>query len=281
VFLGAPRELSPVEKHHESNLFWGPIAIGCSIVLTVIAAKKHDLRFLFFVAWPCLVFGAWHLSKRIPYKALSYWITGISCVVVAGGLWGLNLWLSPQGGETPPSGPTEPVTALAMQCFPQLLPIVIPPGGEAPLMFLHRNPDFNTQVNNTDHLMNWPLPKQAIVPSDEVKFGYKCMVDSLNQPVEDVSIPLRIVAGNNESTLSLQFPLLPQNQAMPLFIMNQCPIITSVFIPDEATLKLLGESTTRTVPLRGSGSTPVEKIMLFPPSKTKWANKPDCDWGHK
>lgn len=95
IFLGARREFSPDEKHHESNLAWGPIAIGCSIVLTVVAAMKHDLRFLFFVAWPCFAFGAWRLSKRIPYKALAYWIAGISCVAVACALCGLNIWLAP------------------------------------------------------------------------------------------------------------------------------------------------------------------------------------------
>jgi hypothetical protein len=100
VFLGARKEISPNEKHHESNLVWGPIAIGCSIVLPVVAAMKHDLRFLFFVAWPCFTFGVWHLCKRIPYKALSYWTVGISCVLVAGALWGLNLWLAPHQTET-------------------------------------------------------------------------------------------------------------------------------------------------------------------------------------
>lgn len=100
MLLGARKEFSPDERHHESNLAWGPIAIGCSIVLTVVAAMKHDLRFLFFVAWPCFAFGAWHLCKRIPYRALSYWIAGIFCVLVAGILWGLNLWLSPPRGDT-------------------------------------------------------------------------------------------------------------------------------------------------------------------------------------
>jgi hypothetical protein len=57
IFLGAQCELSSEDKRHESNLVWGPIGIGCSIVLTVVAAMPHDLRFLFLVAWPCFVFG--------------------------------------------------------------------------------------------------------------------------------------------------------------------------------------------------------------------------------
>ncbi len=92
-FLGKKR--GSTEKHHESNLVWGPLGIGCSIVLTVIAAMKHDLRFLFYVAWPCFVFGILRLSKRVPYIMLSYWITVASAMLVGVGLWELSHWLEP------------------------------------------------------------------------------------------------------------------------------------------------------------------------------------------
>ena len=95
IFLGA-RTSSKDEKHHESNLVWGPLGIGSSIVLTVIAAMKHDLRFLFFAAWPCFVFGLWRLCRYIPYKRLAGWIVLICGVVLAIGLWFLSAWLRPE-----------------------------------------------------------------------------------------------------------------------------------------------------------------------------------------
>jgi hypothetical protein len=105
LFLGTRREISTIEKQHESNLVWGPIAIGCSIVFTVVAGMRHDPRFLFLVAWPCFAFGTWHLFKLIPYKALSRWITGISWALVGGVLWGLYLWLPPPAGASPTQSP--------------------------------------------------------------------------------------------------------------------------------------------------------------------------------
>ena len=95
VFLGA-RTSSKDEKHHESNLVWGPLGIGSSIVLTVIAAMKHDLRFLFFAAWPCFVFGLWRLCRYIPYKRLASWVVLVCGVAIAIGLWFLSAWLRPE-----------------------------------------------------------------------------------------------------------------------------------------------------------------------------------------
>jgi hypothetical protein len=75
AFLGA-RTYGKDEKHHESNLVWGPLGIGSSIVLTVIAAMKHDLRFLFFAAWPvlCLACGGFAGTYHINVSRVGlYW----------------------------------------------------------------------------------------------------------------------------------------------------------------------------------------------------------------
>src|SRR5271157_5839701 len=93
TFLGAQSESSSNEKHHESNLVWGPLGMGFSIVLTAISAMRHDLLFLFFVAWACFAFGAWRVSKQIRYKALRNWIAAVTSVVAAFGLWWLSSWL--------------------------------------------------------------------------------------------------------------------------------------------------------------------------------------------
>ncbi len=82
-------------KHHESNLLWGPLGIGASIVITVVAAMKRDLRGLLFLAWPFFVFGIWKLCRHVPYKNLSRWITGFAAVVVAIALVILSNWLKP------------------------------------------------------------------------------------------------------------------------------------------------------------------------------------------
>ena len=95
VFIGIGEPISASEKHHESNLLWGPLGIGASIVITVIAATRHDLRGLLFVAWPCFVFGIWKLSQKLRYKNLSRWIALLSAVLVAISLVILSNWLAP------------------------------------------------------------------------------------------------------------------------------------------------------------------------------------------
>ena len=89
--------LSPVEneKPHESNLVWGPVGIGCSIVLAVVAAMKHDLRFLFVVAWPCFIFGLWRLCKFIRYRRFAHVVVVISGLGIGIGLWLMAIWLRP------------------------------------------------------------------------------------------------------------------------------------------------------------------------------------------
>lgn len=106
VFVGTRKDAS-MERHHESNLVWGPIGIACSIVLTVVAATKHDLRFLLWFAWPCFLLGVWRLSLHIPYRALSYWATAVVGIAAAIGLYSLGGWLNPEQ-PVRPSGPPQP-----------------------------------------------------------------------------------------------------------------------------------------------------------------------------
>ena len=48
-----PKDQKKPDNHNsefESNLFWGPTALGAGIVLAVVAAMKHDLRWLLYFA---------------------------------------------------------------------------------------------------------------------------------------------------------------------------------------------------------------------------------------
>jgi hypothetical protein len=77
---------------HESNLLWGPLALAIAIILTVIAAAKHDLRWLLWFAWPCSGVAIWWLAKRTrevwPITLLGSALAGV-CLLYLGN------WLKP------------------------------------------------------------------------------------------------------------------------------------------------------------------------------------------
>jgi hypothetical protein len=95
IFVGRLRESKSDQKHQESNLVWGPIGIGVSIVLTVVAAIRHDPRFLLWFAWVCFIFGSWRICKAIPFVALAKWVLILSVLGSGGILWAIARWLSP------------------------------------------------------------------------------------------------------------------------------------------------------------------------------------------
>jgi hypothetical protein len=81
---------------YESNLLWGSVGT----ILTVIASSKHDLRWLFLLAWPCLSVVAWRLANR------TRWVWPVAVVgvtLIGAGLLGLSIWLKPVGSNRPPS----------------------------------------------------------------------------------------------------------------------------------------------------------------------------------
>ena len=53
----------PKTAFHESNLFWGSISIAIGIVLTVVAAMMHDIRWLLIFAWVFFALGIWRVRN--------------------------------------------------------------------------------------------------------------------------------------------------------------------------------------------------------------------------
>jgi len=171
----------------------------------------------------------------------------------------------------------EPVIALAMQCSMSLGPIVIPAHEKVGVMLLSAKPVFVIEENVLDHPIKWPTFREATIPKGKPPDTYECAVNSLNQSVEDVAIPLQVTYGKEkEITVSMQSPLIAQNQTSVFHLVNQCPIPAAVVIPNVAKLKLLGDTTTRLVPLRGADPNSVGKMMFFFPSDIRWSSKPKC-----
>jgi hypothetical protein len=78
---------------YESNLLWGPFALSVGIILAVVAATKHDLRWLLWFAWPCFAISIWWLSRRTREVLV---VTILGTVIAGLGLLWLNNWLRPE-----------------------------------------------------------------------------------------------------------------------------------------------------------------------------------------
>ncbi len=72
---------------YESNLLWGPVALGAGILLAVVAAMKHDLRWLLYFAAPCFVFATWSLLKRWLRRLWLIASVLVCALLICGGLY--------------------------------------------------------------------------------------------------------------------------------------------------------------------------------------------------
>lgn len=80
---------------YESALFWGFFSLGFGILLTVVAAMRHDIRWLLWFAAPCFIISAWALAKNW-LKGLYLWLaTSIGALLIIGGITWMYVWLHP------------------------------------------------------------------------------------------------------------------------------------------------------------------------------------------
>ena len=76
----------------ESNILWSPVTAGIGTLLTVVAAMKHDLRWLLIFAWVCFVVAAWVIAGRFRAR---WWITTVAAVGIGLAFFWMNAWLRP------------------------------------------------------------------------------------------------------------------------------------------------------------------------------------------
>jgi len=79
----------------ESNRTWGGGGIFFAIVFTVVAAMKKDLRWMLILAWPFAVIALWTVTAAFRYRKVRVLLTVTTAILVAFGLYRLNVWLRP------------------------------------------------------------------------------------------------------------------------------------------------------------------------------------------
>jgi len=77
----------------------------------VVAATKQDLRWLLFLAWPFALLAGWRIFKPIASKTVEISLTTLWGLIVALGLYRLDIWLEPQPTKVEQPNPSFPSPA--------------------------------------------------------------------------------------------------------------------------------------------------------------------------
>ena len=84
----------------ESNLLWGPVALGAAILLALVVAMKHELRWLLGFVALCFIFVLWALVRRRLKAWLLVVVVSIGGLLICGGIYWMYRWLGqPEAGR--------------------------------------------------------------------------------------------------------------------------------------------------------------------------------------
>ena len=204
---------SPQPPWYESNLFWGPVALAVGIVLTVVAAMKHDLRCLLWFAWACFEVAIWSLARRTR-RALLASILILDGVLVGGGLLGINHWLHPEQVSTagPTLKPTVPATRetpapqpMTQSQSPATTPRVSPPkSSEVPPTPLQARPQTGNAASKAP-----TAPSGSIVQNNSGGVNVQQGTTGTNSPIIDSPITIgtlgKAITPKNKAVLAALF----------------------------------------------------------------------------
>jgi hypothetical protein len=107
---------------YESGFFWGSVTLGASLILTAVAAIKHDLRGLLWIALPFFVAAIWEFAKRTREALI---VTALGAALALAGTVALFHWLG-----TPTESTAAPKQEVAASQTPPTLPVAAPPQTE-------------------------------------------------------------------------------------------------------------------------------------------------------
>jgi hypothetical protein len=108
-----------VQAALQSTLFWGCFATVATIVLAVVAAMIHDIRWVLLFAWPFAAFAAWEFARVCSArKGLIRLATSIS-TLVSGVLLGWLYFALTPAEQPSPQAMNSPVVAPAQGAAPK------------------------------------------------------------------------------------------------------------------------------------------------------------------
>ena len=198
------------------------------------------------------------------------------------------VWKYPRAWEskTPTIPPALPPTEVYIDCHMMSLPLHVAPGLTAHVIPLNRRQYANmkwgfygiTNSGNNKELL-WPKQyKLKAFKFNPGESGYTCDVTnhgSVN--IIEAAIPLRVNYQEKETLIyTATVGPLDAGGRFSFSILNECPIVTTVILPEKVNVHVFGEATGREVDLHWPRTSPVDQIMMFAPSKVTWTDN-ECE----
>jgi hypothetical protein len=237
------------------------------------------------------------LKAKVPkYRAKI--LVVVSIVLVTCGMCSYWVWQvahieGHQGQqELPPPPKSGPNVAVFMKCDLMGIPITMPPHTFMRLVpvneaYMKANPWGSYEVRNDGEKgLQWPDKAKLLEAKrlhDLGVFVYGCDVSNHGQVnLLDVAVPMKFWFGDRggEQNAVKYAPIispLDAGQKFTLYFVNDCPTNASAVLPDEATIRVVGETERRTTKLNLPHRNPVDQIMMWFATKMKWIGATPCN----
>lgn len=140
--------------------------------------------------------------------------------------------------------------------------------------------------NNADTPSQWPdknAMHKAKMQHDIGTVEYKCEVSNHGGVnLLDIAIPMQFTfikdvgAGETVSFTPIISPL-DVGQTFELYFVNDCPTSATGFLPENASVLVVGETKRRNTKLNLPHRNPIDPIMFWFATKSKWVNWTQCE----
>lgn len=195
----------------------------------------------------------------------------------------------PKPEQNQATKPAETPTAIYMECTMSSLPITITPHTTLHLIPLNKKRmqsvkwGFYDVPNDSNLERQWPdkaVMNKATKTHNLAMFIWRCEISNhgtLN--VLDIGMPIKIWFGNEKPEVTYQAIIAPLDAGAKFvfYPVNDCSGTVSAVWPDTVKLQVLGESHRREVPLRRTFKSPIDQIMMFFGSTTRFVGGEPCE----
>lgn len=184
--------------------------------------------------------------------------------------------------------PTETPTAIYMECNITPLPVTIPPRTAIHLIPLNKKRmqsvkwGFYDVRNDRNEERQWPdkaIMKKATKSFNPAIFIWRCEVSNHGTVnVLDVTMPIKIWFGNEKLEVIYTAVITPLDAGttFSFYPVNDCSETVSAVWPDTVKLQVLGELERREVLLRRTFKSPIDQIMMFFGSTSRFIGGEPC-----
>lgn len=180
-------------------------------------------------------------------------------------------------------------TAIYIKCNQLALPLHVDRGQSVHLIPLNKNRlrsvtwGYMDYSNHTDSSQQWPskhVMKEA--KTNPAIWVWQCQVSNYGPTtVLDINIPLSISFDKEPKPFIYDAIIgaLATGESFSFYPINDCPGAVTVIWPEKATLQVLGESARKEAPIKRHYRDPIEQIISFPPSTSRFIGGEPCDAG--